>query len=173
MTTPNERAADALRRLAPAVRFLSRTCRRLAAVGAVAGTIVWAVLAARHAPEWPWGTAVAVVALAALAAAPLWLRHAAETLEDLTRLPDRIDTRPQLTAASRAGLRELRSIGGAVRTIRTTVTEYGDYVAPGLAVVEVAAPLFWVLTLAATVATAIAAALVPVAGLVALLALLR
>jgi hypothetical protein len=88
----------------------------------------------------------------------------------LTEIPDRIESpKPELTIASRRELRAMRKegIGRSVRTIRTTVQEYGDYLGPWQAAVEVATPLFWTWTAAATVAVVVTTLLVPVAAVVA------
>jgi hypothetical protein len=172
MTAPNARAANALRRIAPAATLLGRTCTVVAAVGALAAGSILAVAATQGlATRWPVGTSAFVVATVLLGAAPLWLWHAGATLRDLAQVPDRLDSRPEFSVARRGGLRDLRAGGirATARAVRTTVGEYGDYVAPGFAVVEVAAPTFWVWTFFAACAVVITVVLVPVVGLVALL----
>jgi hypothetical protein len=132
---------------------------------------LWAAIGVGVLLHWPWGTAAALVLLGCLAAPAAWLLHAGGALRDLSRLPATVTTRPELTIATKAERARLRRGGlrQLVRTVRTTVGEYGDLVGPWRAAVEVATPWFWTWTAAAVAATAVELVLVPVAALAALL----
>jgi hypothetical protein len=170
-TTPSERAINALRRIAPATRALARLCRMAATVGGIATLALLGASGPRLVPLWPWGTVTAVLLLVVLAAPAAWLLHAGATLDDLSRLPATVTTRPEVTIATRAERARLRHGGWrqVVRAIRTTVGEYGDLVGPWRAAVEVSTPWFWTWTGAAAVAAAVELLLVPFAALAALL----
>jgi hypothetical protein len=167
----SQRAVDAIRRIAPAARALATACRVAGVGAAVAALALWAATGVRLLTSWPWGTAGAIVLALVLAVPALWLLHAAATLRDLAALPAVVTTRPDVTLVRRGELARLRHGGlrQLVRTVRTTVAEYGDLVGPWRAAVEVAAPWFWVWTGAAVVAGAVELLLVPVAALVAAL----
>jgi hypothetical protein len=59
------------------------------------------VVVATHglATRWPLGTLGFVALLVVVSAGPAWLWHAASTLRDLAKVPDRLDSRPELKEA--------------------------------------------------------------------------
>ena len=172
---PDATAAVALaRRVVRPARLLAAVARLGFRVAAVAGGVLWCELFVPPLLRGsrPWGLLVgALVSLALLGLPAWWLRHAGEAFTDLTVLPDRLGTlqrqrRPDLTIGSREDLRRLRhgGLGGAARDVFKTVRELVDFVGPASSVVEVAAPVFWLVTAAAGVATVLLVVLAVTVG---------
>ncbi|MDQ3106464.1 MAG: hypothetical protein M3Q68_01480, partial [Actinomycetota bacterium] len=111
---------------------------------------------------------VAIVLLVVLLVPAWWLRHAGEVFDELARLPTWLETNakgPTFTVADRQALSDVRTGGAlrAIRTVRMTVGELGDFLGPVTNAIEVAAPPFWIWTGSAVIAAFVLAIVGPVA----------
>ena len=143
-------------RVGARVRWLARLATRAALVGALAGALLWWVIAGERLDEWWRGTAGSLLVLVLCLAAPLWLLNVRFALLDLIELPAKLSG----VASRRAGQMRGRPAperpdGGAlgtVRSIRDIVSDYGDVAGSWGTVAQLVVPTFWVITVVALVA---------------------
>ena len=153
-----------------AARRLARVATNAAAVGAVAGLLLWWTTAGdRIADRWD-GTARSLLVLALCLAPAAWLLNVRAALHGLLELPE---TLGGVAARRTAPFRDdpppppPRGLWATVRSVRSVVRDYGDVVGSWATVAQLLAPSFWllsVLALATVPCLVIAAA---VAGLLA------
>ena len=149
--------------------WLARLATRAAVVGALAGALLWWVVAGDRVGDWWQGTAASLVVLALCLAAPLWLLNVRFALLDLVELPEKL----RGVASRRGGQlrgrpapeRPAGGTLGTVRSIRDIVQDYGDVAGSWGTVAQLVVPAFWVLTLAALAAVPVLVLAALVAGL--------
>ena len=82
-----ETLAGVVGRVEGAACWLARQATRAAAAGAIAGLVLWWVVAGERVDEW-WGTLASVLVAAAVLAPAAWLCNVRSALVDLVALPD-------------------------------------------------------------------------------------
>ncbi len=162
-----ESVITAARRVVGPAAAVGRACRLLAIAALAGGSTTAATIGLGAVGRTLAGLVVTVIAAVILGAPGWWLRQAGKVLAEVADLPDWLASAtdvPRIPVRNRADLEALRDGGivGAVRTIRSTITEVTDYLGPASSIVAVASPAFWGWT---GVAAAVGALLVPI-GLV-------
>lgn len=163
--------AGLVSRVDGAARWLAWTATRVAAVGAVAGAVLWWFVAGDDVSEWWRGTAGSLLVLALCLLPALWLLNVRMSLLGLVELPETLGG----VAARRAGRprdadRPAKPDGGVlatVRSLRSILQDYGDVAGSWGTVVQVLVPSFWMLTAVAFVAVPVLAVTAMVAALLA------
>lgn len=146
-------------------RRLARVATRAAAVGGVAGLVLWWVAAGdRIADRWG-GTVASLLALVLCLAPAAWLLNVRFALHGLLELPE---TLGGVAARRSAPFRDVpppRGLWPTVQAVRGIVRDYRDVVGSWATVAQLLAPSFWLLTVVALamVPVVVAAA---IAGLV-------
>jgi hypothetical protein len=164
-----ETLAGVVGRVEGAACWLARQATRAAAAGAIAGLVLWWVVAGERVDEW-WGTLASVLVAAAVLAPAAWLCNVRSALVDLVALPD---TLGGVTMRRSAQLRRRRparrpdgGLLGAVRAVRGIVRDYGDVAGSWGTVAQLVVPSFWLLTVAAFAAVPVLVVAAAVAALV-------
>ena len=160
--------AGVISRAGAKVCWLARLATRFAVVGAVAGGLLWWVLAGDRVDDWWEGTVGSLLVLVLCLAAPLWLLNVRFALLDLVELPEKLSG----VASRRAGQlrgrpapeRPTGGALGAVRSIRDIVEDYGDVAGSWGTVAQLVVPAFWVLTLAALAVVPVLVVAAAIAG---------
>ena len=150
------------------VCWLARLATRAAVVGAVAGALLWWVVAGDRIDEWWRGTAGSLLVLALCVAAPMWLLNVRFALLGLVELPEKLTGVANRRLRGRpAPARPAQGALGTVRTIRDVVQDYGDVAGSWGTVAQLVVPTFWFLTLAALAAVPVLVVVAVIAGVVA------
>ena len=130
---------------------LARLATRVAVVGAVAGLVLWWVVAGEGVTDWWRGTVASLLVLALLLAPAAWLVNVRFALLELVELPEklagvatrragRLRTGPPAERPPDEGpLVAARSLWGVLR-------DYGDVVGAWGAVAQLVPPPFWIIT---------------------------
>ena len=162
--------AGVVTRVEGAACWLARQATRGAAAGAVAGLVLWGVVAGDRIDEWWRGTLASLLVAVVTMAPAAWLFNVRSALIDLVALPD---TLGGVTMRRAAHLRRRGPIrrpeGGllaAVRSVRRIVRDYGDVAGSWGTVAQLAVPSFWLLTVAAFAAVGVLALVAALAALV-------
>ena len=160
-----EALAGVVSRVEGAACWLARLVTKAAIVGAVAGSVLWWVVAGERIHEWWRGTAGSLVVLVLALAPAAWLVNARSALTDLVDLPERLAG----VATRRRGPvpRPEGGVLGAVRTVRGIARDYGDVTGSWGTVAQLVVPSFWMLTLVALAAVPVLVVVAAVAVLVA------
>ena len=150
-------------------RWLARLATKAAALGGAAALVLWWVIAGDRVTEWWQGTASSLLVLALVLAPAAWLANVRFALLELVELPDKLAGVATRRVTSVGGRREAPPEppeGGPLGTARSVwgvLRDFGDVAGAWGAVAQLAAPTFWLLTVAALVA-------VPVVTVVAVVA---
>ena len=141
---------------------------RAAVVGALAGGLLWWVVAGDRVDEWWRGTVGSVLVLVVCLAAPLWLLNVRFALLGLVELPEKLGgVADRRLRARPAAERPDGGALGTIRTIRDIVQDYGDVAGSWGTVAQLLVPAFWFLTVAALAAVPVLVVAAAIAGAVA------
>ncbi len=150
-------------------RRLARVATRAAAVGGVAGLLLWWVAAGdRIADRWD-GTVASLLVLMLCAAPAAWLLNVRFALHGLLELPE---TLGGVAARRSAPFRDVprpppRGLWPTVQAVRGIVRDYRDVVGSWATVAQLLAPSFWLLTAVALAMVPVVVVAAAIAGLVA------
>ena len=165
-----EAVAQVVGRVEGAACWLARLATRAALAGAAAGLVLWWFAAGERITDWWEGTAWSLLVLLLCVAPAAWLLNVRTAMVELVELPETLTgVARRRSDGFRAGDRVEPPEGGllgAVRSVRGVLRDYGDVVGSWGTVVQLVAPSFWFLTLAALAAVPVVAVLAAVAALV-------
>ena len=163
--------AGVLATVSAKVCWLARLATRAAVVGAVAGALLWWVVAADRVDDWWQGTVASLLVVALCLAAPLWLLNVRFALLGLLELPEKLGgvagRRGAQLRGRPAAERPAGGALGALRSIRDIVRDYADVAGSWGTVAQLVVPTFWILTVAALGAVPVLVVAAVIAGLIA------
>ncbi len=161
--------AGLVRRVAGPTCWLRRVVTTAAAVGALAGLMLWWVLSGDLLTQRWRGTVGSLLVLACALAPAGWLLNVRWALTGLLEVPEKLGGVTARRGAELLGRsRPERPAGGlrdAVGTVRGIARDYGDVVGSWRSVAQLLVPAFWALTAAAIAAVPALVALALLAAL--------